>query len=155
MGTGGGIGIGIGIGVVIGIVLAVLFGIGQGTTVLENIPIFEKDDARLAQLTATYFDDQDRLTIALILTNSDGEFTKANGNIMISIVRNVAVVYSNEYDFTKDDFLTWDNLFLGKQRGVWFTIYERFPSGNYDVVATLETKSGGIWKLQTDFRSYE
>jgi len=117
------------------------------------------DDARLAQLTATYYDDQDRLLVTLILTNSDGEFTKANGHITISI-DTIGRLYFYEYDFVKDDFVTWDNLFLGKQRGVWFNIHERFPgkdfSGiDYTVKAELETKSGRYWELQTDFRSFE
>jgi hypothetical protein len=99
------------------------------------------DDARLADLRATYFDDTDRLVVAVVLTNSDGEFTKANGHVKLTINRGTITVYSNEYDFTKNDFLTWDNLFLGKQRGVVFTIDKRFSSGDYDVYANLQTKS--------------
>jgi len=142
-------------GIIVGIIIVVVLAI-VGFSFLDRY----SDDARLAQLTATYFDDQDRLTIALILTNADGEFTKANGHIEIRIYKGSSLIHDNEYDFTKDDFVTWDNLFLGKQRGVWFTIHERFPGTSmweerYTVYAELETKSGRYWELQTDFRSRE
>jgi len=161
MTTASGIGIGIGIGVVIGFGFAFVFlaGMNQDTPIIENIPeILYSDDARLAQITANYYDDQGRLLIALILTDSDGEFTKASGHVTIRIVRFIDTLYSYEFDFVKADFLTWDNLFLGKQKGVWFNIYENFPAGSagqeYTVYVELETKSGKNWELQTTFRSY-
>jgi hypothetical protein len=114
------------------------------------------DDARLANLIATYFAEQDRLGVAVILHNADGEFTKANGHLELSIQKNGRVVYSNKYDFTKNDFLTWDNLFLGKQKGVLIDINERFSSGDYDVYANLKTNSGKYWEgLHASFYSLE
>ena len=116
----------------------------------------ESDDARLAEILAIYYDDQDRLFVALLLHNADGEFTKANGHIELTIKSGASTVYSNEYDFTKNDFITWDNLFLGKQRGVPISINERFPSGDYDVYVNMETKSGNYWEgLHTSFYSLE
>ena len=116
----------------------------------------EYDDARLAELRATYFRDNDRLMVAVVLTNADGEFTKANGHLELTIKRGARTVYSNEYDFTKNDFLTWDNLFGGKTRGVPFAINERFPNGDYDVYANLETNSGRYWEgLHATFYSIE
>ena len=91
------------------------------------------DDARLADLRATYFDDVDKLVVAVVLTNADGEFTKANGHLELTIQKDGRTVYSNEYDFTKDDFLTWDNLFGGQTRGVPFGIDQRFSGGDHDV----------------------
>jgi len=115
----------------------------------------ESDDARLADLRATYFDDVDRLAVAVVLTNADGEFTKANGHLELTIKRGASTVYSNEYDFTKNDFLTWDNLFTGKTKGVMFDIRERFPRGDYDVYANMETKSGYWEGLHATFYSLE
>ena len=120
---------------IIGAILAIII-IG---IVAYNDSVY--DDARLADLRATYFDDTDRLAVAVVLTNSDGQFTEANGHVKLTILKSGGKVYSNEYDFTKNDFLTWNNLFGGQTRGVMFTINERFSSGEYDVYANMQTKS--------------
>jgi len=93
-----------------------------------------------------YFDDTDRLAVAIVLTNSDGEFTEANGHLDLVIYKVNREVYSNEYDFKKNDFLTWNNLFGGQTRGAIFTINERFPQGDYDVYANMQLKPGGYWE---------
>ena len=120
------------------------------------------DDARLAEVIATYFDETDRLVVAVMLHNADGEFTKANGHIELIIWNSRGTeVYSGGYDFTKDDFVTWDNIFLGKQRGVPIVIDQRFPGKSYSgeeyhVFAFMELKSGRLSeRLETTFRSYE
>ena len=115
------------------------------------------DDARLAEIIATYFEDQDKLAVAVILHNADGEFTKANGHLELAIyTERGKLVYSNGYDFVKYDFVTWDNLFLGKQRGVPIIINERFLRGDYDVYVNLETNSGSYWEgLHASFCSTE
>ena len=136
-----GIGVGVSVGVIFLIIVAFLYD--------------AQDDARLAKLQATYFDDQDRLAVAVILTNADGEFTKANGYLELTILKDGLVVYSNEYDFTKNDFLTWDNLFTGKTRGVLFSINERFQNGDHDVTANLKTNSGYWEGLHASFYSLE
>ena len=103
------------------------------------------DDARLAEIIATYIDESG-LAVAVILHNADGEFTKANGHLELTIyTENGLLAYSNEYDFTKDDFITWDNPLLGKQRGVPIIINEIFPYGDYDVYVNLKTDSGSSW----------
>ena len=131
-------------------------GIGAIIALFVVYSIMESDDARLAEIIATYFDDTDRLAVALMLHDADGEFTKANGHIELTIKSGASTVYSNEYDFTKNDFVTWDNLFLGKQRGVPIVINEMFPSGDYDVYVNLETKSGSSWEnLHASFYSLE
>lgn len=122
--------------IIAGVIVAIFF---IGIVAYANDSVY--DDARLAEIIATYFDDKDGLAVAVILHNADGEFTKANGHLELIIQKGNTKVYSNGYDFTKDDFLTWDNLFLGKQRGVVFTIDKRFSSGEYDVYANLQTKS--------------
>ncbi len=136
-----GIGVGVSVGVIFLIIVAFLYD--------------AQDDARLANLQATYFDDQDRLAVAVILTNADGEFTKANGHLELTILKDGLVVYSNEYDFTKNDFLTWDNLFTGKTKGVPFIINERFQNGDHDVSANLKTNSGYWEGLHASFYSLE
>jgi len=70
----------------------------------QGIIIPQVDDAYLASLEASYFEDSDRLVVALILTNKDAEYTKANGHLELKVLKGVVRVYSNEYDFTKDDF---------------------------------------------------
>ena len=159
MTTASGIGIGIGIGVVIGFGFAFVFlaGMNQDTPVLENIPSLVEDEARLAQLVATYNDDLDRLVIAIILTDADGEFTKADGIITLFILNDRGTeVYSGQHNFTKDDFLTWNNPYLGKQKGAWITIDQGFYSGNHDVYAVMALKSGALWdKLHASFYSLD
>jgi len=146
--------VGYGIGLVFALAMATIFGMTFMDTVIPS-------DARLAELRATYFDDTDRLAVAIILTNSDGEFTEANGHLELTIKNNGRTVYSNEYGFKKDDFLTWNNLFGGQTRGVVFTINERFPgksfSGEeYDVYADLKLKPGRSWEgLHASFYSFE
>jgi len=143
VGYGKGIGIGIGAVAVIALII-----------VVYNSQTY--DDARLANLLATYFDDEDRLVVAAILHNADGEFTKANGHMELTIVNeNGREIYSNGYDFTKDDFLTWDNLFVGQQKGVPILINEMFPSGDYDVYVNLKTKSSYWEGLHATFYSFE
>jgi len=138
-----------------------IIGIGAGVGIGAIIALFvvystmESDDARLAEIIATYFDDTDRLAVALMLHDADGEFTKANGHIELTIKSGASTVYSNEYDFTKNDFVTWDNPFLGKQRGVPIVINEMFPSGDYDVYVNLETKSSYWESLHASFYSLE
>ena len=136
------------------IIVAVIVGIALIGIVMYNGFVY--DDARLADLRATYFDETDRLAVAVVLTNSDGHFTEANGHLDLTITNERGgTVYSNGYDFTKNDFLTWDNLFGGQSRGVVFTINERFPQGDYDVFANLQTKSHYWEKLHARFYSLE
>jgi len=142
--------IGIGVGASVGgliaflVVYALVFSTIQG------------DDARLAELRVSYYKDTDRLSVALILHNADGEFTKANGHMELFIKKNNILVYTANYDFVKDDFLTWDTIGAGKVKGVLFDIREMFPGGSYDVYANLETKSGSYWKdLHDSFYSLE
>ena len=131
--------VGYGIGLVFALAMATILGMTFLDTVIPS-------DARLAELRATYFDDTDRLAVAVILTNSDGQFTEANGHLELTIKKNGLTVYSNEYGFKKDDFLTWNNLFGGQSRGVVFTINERFSSGEYDVYADMQLKPGRSWE---------
>ena len=131
--------VGYGIGLVFTLAMVTILGMAFLDDVIPS-------DARLAELRATYFDATDRLAVAVILTNSDGEFTEANGHLELVIYRGNHEVYSNEYGFKKDDFLTWNNLFGGQSRGVVFTINERFSSGEYDVYADMQLKPGRYWE---------
>lgn len=137
-----------------GITVAVIVGIILIGIATYNVLVY--DDARLADLRATYFDEDNRLAVAVVLTNADGQFTKANGHLELAIKKGTSTVYSNEYDFTKNDFLTWNNLFGGQTMGFWIDIRERFPRGDYDVYANMETNSGRYWEgLHTTFYSLE
>ena len=138
-----GIGVGIGIGVIAFFFLAV---IGQ-----------YYDDARMARLDSWYYYDEDRLTIAVILTNQNADYTTANGHLELIIKKGTSTVYSNGYDFTKNDFLSWQPLFGGgKITGYPINIREYFSSGDYDVYVDMETKGGHYWEdLHDSFFSLE
>ena len=108
MTTASGIGIGIGIGVVIGFAFAFVFlaGMNQDTPVLENIPSLVYDEPRLASIQTSYFEENNRLVLELILTDKNAEYTKADGVLIITIKKDGRQVYSDEYEFKKDDFLS-------------------------------------------------
>jgi len=116
----------------------------------------EYDDARLAQLESRYFYDSDRLIVAVLLTDKDAEYTKASGNLDLYIKKDDILVYTANYDFVKDDFLSWKDNSGYKKTGYRIQIDKFFPSGSHDVYVNLETKSGSYWKdLHTSFYSLE
>jgi len=147
---GKGIGIGIGIGVVIGILIGVIASplVGISTSNLSNpiADIIPTDDAHLANLEAYYDEVNDRLIVALILTNKNADYTKANGHLEIRVLNdNGFPVYNNEYDFTKDDFFSWKTNSGEKITGYRIDINKYFTSGSHDVYVDFTTKSG-TWK---------
>lgn len=116
------------------------------------------EDASLADINVTYFEERGGIVVALILKNADGEFAKANGHIEITIYnkKDNTPVYSGAFEFTKSDFSTWDNLVLGQQLGVGFAIEQRLPEGEYVAVADVQTKTGKYWEdLRGSFHSTE
>ena len=144
------LGIGIGIGIVIGIALTFSFvafaGMNQGTT-LDVIPALVYDEPKLASLQASYFDDTDRLVVALILTDKNAEYATADGSLSLSVQKDGRTVYSNEYDFTKNDFLSWKNPLTGeKVTGYRVEVNQYFSSGNHDVFVNMVTTSGTTWE---------
>jgi len=145
----GGIGIGIGVGFVIGFVVALAFvGTNQGTTVLGNIPALVHNEPKLGYITASYFDDSDRLAVALVLTDKNAEYTTTDGHLEL-IVKNQhgGIVHSSEYDFTKDDFYSWKNALTGEKiTGYRIDINKYLSSGSHDVYVTMETSDGTTWK---------
>jgi len=155
---GKGLGIGIGIGIVMGIGIGVI-----GLPLVDNImsnqsnpiaDILETDDAQLARLETRYNDATDRLTTTLILTNKNGDYTKANGNLELTVKKDGRTVHSEEFEFTKDDFVSWRNNNGDKVTGYQFSVNKYFSSYGHDVFVDLETKSGSIWKdLHTTFFS--
>jgi len=103
-------------------------------------------DARLVRLDSWHFDDEDRLSIAVIFTDTNGYYTKANGHIDLTIKEGSTTVYSNSYDFTKNDFLTWRPMLGGdKVTGYSIDIREYFSHGDYDIWMDIETKGGHNW----------
>ena len=106
----------------------------------------ESDDARLADINASYDKDTDRLTVSIFLADSNGEYTKANGNAELTILQGGRTVYSATYNFVKDDFVSWTNIFGGKNTAYLIVIKQFFPSGasrimEYDVHVDLNTKT--------------
>ena len=138
MGVGKKIGIGIGV-VVLALIVFSMFS--------EGFLLGEIDDARMARIQADYSHETDRLTVALILTNQNGDYTKANGHLEIRVYNDRDVkVHSQEFDFTKNDFVSWQNNVGGKTTGYLFSINKYFESYGHDVFVDLETKSGNTWK---------
>jgi len=144
MTTVSGIGIGIGIGVVIGFGFAFVFlaGMNQDTPVLENIPSLVYDEPRLASIQTSYFEENNRLVLELILTDKNAEYTKADGVLIITIKKDGRQVYSDEYEFKKDDFLSWKNSSGVKVTGYRADIIQYFSGGSHDVFVSLATTSG-------------
>jgi len=140
------IGIGIGAGIAGVFVVFVIGFLGF----LES----EYDDARLAELRASYFDRNNMLVVAILLTDKDAEYTKASGNLDLYIKKDSILVYTANYDFVKDDFLSWKDNSGVKHTGYRIQIDKFFPSGSHDVFVNLETNSGSYWKdLHTSFYS--
>jgi len=155
---------GIGIGMGIGIFMGILIGIIASPFVdnLSNQPnpiadIIQIDDARLAHIEASYYEDNDRLIVALILTNKDAEYAKADGHLKLTVRDELYTkYYSNEYDVTRDDFFSWKTNFGEKITGYRVDEHKFFASGDYDVYVDFTKKDGRVWKeLHTSFRSWE
>jgi len=159
---GKGLGIGIGIGIVIGIGIGVI-----GLPLVDNsmseqpnpnpiaVVLPDIDDAHLAHIKANYFEDNNRLIVALILTNKDAGYTKADGHLEIRVYNDDRErVYSNEYDVTKDDFFSWKTNFGEKVTGYRIDETKYFASGSHDVYVDFTKKGGSTWQeLHTDFYS--
>ena len=115
----------------------------------------ESDDARLADINASYDYETDRLTVSIFLTDSNAEYTKANGNAEMTILKDGRVVNSATYNFVKDDFVSWINLFGGKNTAYVIVVREYFSSGEYDVYVDLNTKTRYWEDLHDSFYSLE
>jgi len=123
----------------------------------------ESDDARLAHINASYDDDTDRLTVSIFLTDSNGAYTKVNGNAELTILQEGGrEVYSATYNFVKDDFVSWTNIFGGKNTAHLIVVRQFFPSGGavsgmmeYNVYVDLNTKTRQWEDLHAQFWSFE
>jgi len=123
------------------------------------------DDARLASIHVEYDDDTDRLRVAIYLTDSNAEDTKANGNAELSVFNeNGREVYSAMYNFVKDDFVSWKNVFTGDKRTAYLITVNKFftSSGGevsgmmgYEVFVDLNLKEKHWEDLYDEFWSFE
>jgi len=146
LGNGKKVGISAGIIVVIFIIIVVFY--------YET----EYDDARLADINASYDKDTDRLTVSIFLTDSNAKYTKANGNVELTILQDGRTVYSATYNFVKDDFVSWINMFGGKNTAYVIVVNKFFPSGptdimEYEVYVDLNTKTSHWEDLYDKFWS--
>ncbi len=117
--------------------------------------VTEYDDARLADINASYDYESDRLTVIIYLTDSNGDYTKANGDAEITIEKDLLTVYSDKYNFVKDDFVTWKDNFGGKFTAYRIDIRQFFSSGSHDVFVDLNTKELHWEDLHASFYSLE
>jgi len=150
---GKGIGIGIGIGVVTGILIGIIVSGGIGTSTQSNpiadiIPdIIQTDDAYLASIDANYNHKTDKLSVTLILTNKDGDYTKANGNLQLRVHDDAGRKrLSTEYDVTRDDFFSWKTNSGEKITGYRIQETKVFASYNHDVYVDFTLNDGTNWK---------
>ena len=139
MGKGAIIGLGIGAGV-------------EAVLLLIVLPfVWYTEDARMGAIQA--FNANDGLLVILILTDSNGDHTKADGHLELVVRDGNVVFYRADYTFTKDDFSTWPNNFGEKTTAYRMEINKFFPSGFYDVYANLETKKKQLKGLHDTFFS--
>jgi len=123
------------------------------------------DDARLASIIASYDDDVDRLRVVIYLTDSNGEYTKASGDADVTILQEGGhEVYSNKYNFVKNDFVTWKSVLGGDKITAYIIdIKQFFPSSGgevsgmmgYEVYVDLNTKTGHWEDIRDEFWSFE
>jgi len=124
----------------------------------ENTELTGYDDARLAHINASYDKDTDRLRVTIFLTDSNGDYTKVNGNAELTVLQDGRTVYSDKYNFVKNDFVSWQSLMGGgKITGYLIDIRQFFPSGEsmimeYEVYVDLNTKTSH-WELYDKFWS--
>ena len=156
MGSGKKIGAGAGVTIGVLVVIFLIIVIFYGT---------EYDDARLADINASYDDDVDRLRVTIFLTDSNGAYTKVNGNAELTILNEGGrEVYSNKYNFVKNDFVSWQSILGGgKITGYIIDIRQFFPSSGgevsgmmgYEVYVDLNTKTKHWEDLYDEFWSFE
>jgi len=146
--------IGIGVAVAVGLIFVIYISYDA-----------KYDDARLAHINSSYDADVDRLRVTIFLTDSNGDYTKANGNAELIIFNeNRREVYSATYNFVKNDFVSWQSIFGGgKITGYIIDIRQFFPSSGgevsgmmgYEVFVDLNTRSGHWEDLYDEFWSFE
>ena len=95
MGTGAKIGVGV--AVAVGVIFLIY-------TFYDT----QYEDARLGQIIVQYDEDTNRLTVAILLTDSNGDYTRANGDVMFTVLKDGRMVYSSDvYSFETGDFISW------------------------------------------------
>jgi len=149
-----------GSGKTVGIVVGVSAGVIVAFILILGIFLSEagfQDDARLARVQANYFDENNRLDVRIILTDSNADYTKASGNAFIYVQKDGFTVYTSEvYSFDRSDFVSWRDNSGNKITGYIIDIREYFGPGPYDVFVTLDTKGGSYWEdLHDSFYSLE
>lgn len=145
---GKGLGIGIGIGIVMGIGIGVI-----ALPLVDNMSnqpnpiadIIQTDDAHFAQINVRYDSTTDRLSGSLILTNKDGDYTKANGNLQLYVKKDGSMVHSATFDVTRDDFASWKNNNGEKITGYSFSLKKYFSSGPHDVLVDFVSGPEKSW----------
>ena len=119
---GSGIGIGIAIGVILGFALSnttlqTVTDIPEAIieTVVEPEPIIEtvvEPEPGFAEILALYDEFEDKTTVVMYLTDNDGDYIKANGDVKITLCQEVAFedrltkCFSRTFNFEKGDFYT-------------------------------------------------
>jgi len=162
---GKGIGIGIGIGIVMGILIGIiaspLVGISMSNQSNPIADIIQIDDPKFARLQADYDETDNRLSVYLYFTDSDGRDVKADGKATITVTEldwdseKTGRPYSYEFEFEKDGFQTWRDSSGVRHIAHVFKINQEFAGGiMWDASIDIETKSGLFWDdVDTTFYS--
>jgi len=150
----------LGTGKTVGIVAGISAGIVVAFILIMGVFLSEAgyvDDARLARVQADYFEENNRLDIRIILTDSNADYTKASGDAFVYVEKDGFTVYTSElFSFDRSDFVSWRDNSGNKITGYIIDIREYFGPGPYDVFVQMETKGGSYWEdLHVSFYSLE
>ena len=145
------------VGIGIGIALVSVIGV---SVVIMAFQADTYSDARFASLQAFYDEFDDKTTVVMLLTNNDGNYVKANGNVKITLCNEIAFTdqltncFSNSFSFKKDSFYTWQDNFGRKFTGHQFVINGELSAGWWwDVSADITLDDGKQW-VDVDARFY-
>jgi len=169
VGTAIGVGIGIGIGIALTTLIFVVFvGINQGTTIadipiLEDIPALVNEGQKFARVEGYYDETDNRLTVVLTFTDSDGNNLKADGIGTITVTEldrseKIGRPYSYDVEFEKDDFITYTDNLGDKHTEYRFFIDQEFAGKglSWDLSMEITLEDGMYWAdVDTRFTSLD
>jgi len=140
-----GIGIGIAFGVVIGLPFGFVISPGSSVSapsvIAEIIAVIEPDP-RFAELWADYDYRDDETTMVMYLSDNDGDYVKADGDVKITLCQkdiytdNLYNCFNRTFNFEKGDFFTRQG-----KTGHMFVIHRELRGGGWDISMDINIPS--------------
>jgi len=139
---------GIGIGIAIGIMLGFVISPGSSVTATapsvidEIIETVVEPDPRFAELISSYDYLDDETKIVMYLTDNDGNYVKADGDVKITFCKKDIYTdmlydcFNRTFNFEKDDFYTRDG-----KTGHQFVIVRELRGGGWDISMDINIPS--------------